>query len=78
MILERFLGIISKNALGMILIFFVCGLYWSFCDRSLPEMEGLSKETVLTSWMAKFDCILKGKLRVTEIDRKSETETRES
>jgi hypothetical protein len=28
--------------------------------RSLPEMEGLSKETVLTSWMAKFDCILKG------------------
>ena len=30
--------------------------------RSLPEMEGLSKETVFTSWMAKFDCILKGKL----------------
>nr|XP_015835980.1 PREDICTED: calcium-dependent secretion activator isoform X4 [Tribolium castaneum] len=28
--------------------------------RSLPEMEGLSKETVFTSWMAKFDCILKG------------------
>ncbi|KAL1493003.1 hypothetical protein ABEB36_011149 [Hypothenemus hampei] len=27
--------------------------------RSLPEMEGLSKETVFTSWMAKFDCILK-------------------
>lgn len=24
-------------------------------------MEGLSKETVFTSWMAKFDCILKGK-----------------
>lgn len=23
-------------------------------------MEGLSKETVFTSWMAKFDCILKG------------------
>lgn len=31
-----------------------------FFSRSLPEMEGLSKETVFTSWMAKFDCILKG------------------
>jgi len=30
-----------------------------FC-RSLPEIDGLSKETVLTSWMAKFDCIFKG------------------
>ena len=29
--------------------------------RSLPEIDGLSKETVLTSWMAKFDCIFKGK-----------------
>ncbi|XP_065723466.2 calcium-dependent secretion activator isoform X5 [Drosophila suzukii] len=28
--------------------------------RSLPEIDGLSKETVLTSWMAKFDIILKG------------------
>nr|XP_018896820.1 PREDICTED: calcium-dependent secretion activator isoform X5 [Bemisia tabaci] len=27
--------------------------------RSLPEIDGLSKETVLASWMAKFDCILK-------------------
>ncbi|KAI5732066.1 hypothetical protein M8J77_020673 [Diaphorina citri] len=27
--------------------------------RSLPEIDGLSKETVLSSWMAKFDCILK-------------------
>ncbi|GLH08157.1 uncharacterized protein GBIM_13451 [Gryllus bimaculatus] len=27
--------------------------------RSLPEIDGLSKETVLTSWMAKFDCIFK-------------------
>lgn len=26
----------------------------------MPEIDGLSKETVLTSWMAKFDCILKG------------------
>lgn len=25
--------------------------------RSLPEIDGLSKETVLTSWMAKFDTI---------------------
>ncbi|XP_076620487.1 calcium-dependent secretion activator 1 isoform X2 [Colletes latitarsis] len=28
--------------------------------RRLPEIDGLSKETVLTSWLAKFDCILKG------------------
>ncbi|XP_043678091.1 calcium-dependent secretion activator isoform X2 [Vespula pensylvanica] len=28
--------------------------------RSLPEIDGLSKETVLTSWLAKFDCIIKG------------------
>ncbi|XP_077373922.1 calcium-dependent secretion activator 2-like [Festucalex cinctus] len=28
--------------------------------RSLPEMDGLSKETVLTSWMAKYDAIYRG------------------
>uniref|UniRef100_A0A1I7XIF0 Calcium-dependent secretion activator 1-like n=1 Tax=Heterorhabditis bacteriophora TaxID=37862 RepID=A0A1I7XIF0_HETBA len=28
--------------------------------RSLPDIEGLSKETVLNSWMAKFDTISKG------------------
>ena len=28
--------------------------------RSLPEIEGLSKETVLSSWMAKFDAIYRG------------------
>ncbi|KAI4484228.1 hypothetical protein M0804_007684 [Polistes exclamans] len=28
--------------------------------RSLQEIDGLSKETVLTSWLAKFDCIIKG------------------
>lgn len=27
--------------------------------RSLPEIDGLSKETVLSSWMAKFDIIFK-------------------
>ncbi|XP_037295588.1 calcium-dependent secretion activator isoform X4 [Manduca sexta] len=27
---------------------------------SLPEIDGLSKETVLSSWLAKFDCIMKG------------------
>lgn len=27
--------------------------------RSLPEIDGLSKETVLTSWMGKFDTIFK-------------------
>lgn len=29
--------------------------------RSLPEIDGLSKDTVLGSWMAKFDCIFKSK-----------------
>ncbi|XP_047439262.1 calcium-dependent secretion activator 1 isoform X12 [Mugil cephalus] len=28
--------------------------------RSLPEIDGLSKETVLSSWMAKFDTIYRG------------------
>ncbi|XP_075317313.1 calcium-dependent secretion activator 1-like isoform X8 [Odontesthes bonariensis] len=28
--------------------------------RSLPEIDGLSKETVLSSWMAKFDTISRG------------------
>lgn len=28
--------------------------------RSLPEISGLSKETVLSSWMAKFDAIYRG------------------
>ncbi|XP_041348328.1 calcium-dependent secretion activator 1-like isoform X2 [Gigantopelta aegis] len=28
--------------------------------RSLPEIDGLSKETVLSSWMAKFDAIFRG------------------
>lgn len=27
--------------------------------RSLPEIDGLSKDTVLASWMAKFDMIMK-------------------
>lgn len=35
-------------------------LYLIKCYRSLPEIDGLSKETVLTSWLAKFDCIMKG------------------
>lgn len=28
--------------------------------RSLPEIDGLSKETVLSSWLAKFDTIYRG------------------
>ncbi|XP_061628393.1 calcium-dependent secretion activator 2 isoform X1 [Phyllopteryx taeniolatus] len=28
--------------------------------RSLPEIDGLSKETVLTSWIAKYDAIYRG------------------
>ncbi|XP_022108476.1 calcium-dependent secretion activator 1-like isoform X3 [Acanthaster planci] len=28
--------------------------------RSLPEIDGLSKDTVLSSWMAKFDAIYRG------------------
>ena len=29
--------------------------------KTLPEIDGLSKDTVLTSWMAKYDAITKGK-----------------
>ena len=32
--------------------------------RSLPDIDGLSKETVLTSWMVKFDAIFKGTVQV--------------
>lgn len=28
--------------------------------RSLPEIDGLSKETVLSSWITKYDIIFKG------------------
>lgn len=28
--------------------------------RSLPEIDGLSKDTVLNSWMTKFDTIFRG------------------
>ena len=28
--------------------------------RSLPEIDGLSKETVLSSWITKFDAIYRG------------------
>ncbi|XP_014468672.1 PREDICTED: calcium-dependent secretion activator isoform X3 [Dinoponera quadriceps] len=36
--------------------------------RCLPEIDGLSKETVLTSWVAKYDCIVKG---IGEEDKRS-------
>ena len=29
--------------------------------RMLPEIDGLSKDTVVTSWMAKYDALMKGK-----------------
>ena len=28
--------------------------------KTLPEIDGLSKDTVMTSWMAKYDAITKG------------------
>ena len=28
--------------------------------RQLPEIDGLSKDTVVTSWMAKYDALMKG------------------
>lgn len=63
MILGKFLGITSKNELGIKISRLIKKKILSyFFTRSLPEMEGLSKETVFTSWMAKFDCILKGAL----------------
>lgn len=41
-----------------------------YLSRTAPDnMEGLSKETVFTSWMAKFDCILKSGLGDEESKR---------
>lgn len=31
--------------------------------RTIPEIDGLSKDTVMTSWLAKYDAITKGKDR---------------
>ncbi|KAF8373645.1 unc-31 [Pristionchus pacificus] len=48
--------------------------------RSLPEIDGLSKETVLNSWMTKFDTIIReddhnsrnrGRLRTTALNSES-------
>ena len=30
----------------------------------LPEIDGLSKDTVVTSWMAKYDALMKGKFYI--------------
>ena len=38
--------------------------------RTLPEIDGLSKDTVMTSWMAKYDAITKGKLLQHTIRKK--------
>ena len=35
--------------------------------RMLPEIDGLSKDTVVTSWMAKYDALMKGKLSILVI-----------
>ena len=35
--------------------------------RMLPEIDGLSKDTVVTSWMAKYDALMKGQYLRTPI-----------
>ena len=35
--------------------------------RMLPEIDGLSKDTVVTSWMAKYDALMKGKFSILVI-----------
>ncbi|XP_044764799.1 calcium-dependent secretion activator isoform X4 [Coccinella septempunctata] len=42
-----------------------------YLSRSMPDVEGLSKESVFASWMAKFDCILKAGLGDDESKRPS-------
>ena len=37
--------------------------------RNLPEISGLSKETVLSSWMAKFDAIYRGEEDIRKASR---------
>lgn len=41
--------------------------------RSLPEIDGLSKETVLCSWMTKFDTIYRGEEGDRRVQRPSTT-----
>ncbi|KAK9889361.1 hypothetical protein WA026_004636 [Henosepilachna vigintioctopunctata] len=42
-----------------------------YLSRSMPDVEGLSKDSVFASWMAKFDCILKAGLGDEESKRPS-------
>ena len=42
--------------------------------RMLPEIDGLSKDTVVTSWMAKYDALMKGKLSILLIQTYSHME----
>ena len=36
--------------------------------RTIPEIDGLSKDTVMTSWLAKYDAITKGNIRLPRMD----------
>jgi len=48
------------KALQSIYVRFTCRHQIEKRIRTLPEIDGLSKETVVTSWMAKYDAIMKG------------------
>lgn len=39
--------------------------------RSLPEIDGLSKETVLSSWMAKYDALCSGEEEARQQQQRS-------
>lgn len=43
-----------------IIFSFVCRHQAEKKIRLLPEIDGLSKDTVVTSWMAKYDALMKG------------------
>jgi hypothetical protein len=45
--------------------------------RNLPEIDGLSKETVLSSWMAKFDQIFRGDEDPRKLSQRMSTATSE-
>ncbi|KAI1285895.1 Calcium-dependent secretion activator [Halotydeus destructor] len=43
--------------------------------RSLPEIDGLSKETMLSSWLSKFDVLLRGNVGDVDESKKGSTST---
>ncbi|XP_015224454.1 PREDICTED: calcium-dependent secretion activator 1-like, partial [Cyprinodon variegatus] len=57
---EMFQQILGIKKFEHQLLYNACQKHIEKRVRSLPEIDGLSKETVLSSWIAKFDTIYRG------------------